>query len=140
MKLDADKLAHIYVNARYILAQDDSDKAAVKTGKLFGAKRDCRTLEAIFPQLKGLMFLFNREKQRWDVYYGDDFSEQYSFTRPVAAVDHAEILVRDLFGESGVTPHDLPPEAVGVSFHLARFLLPPQRATCPRCGKIPLEK
>lgn len=157
MKPNAAALAHIYANARYTLAQFAADNDAVRTGKLFGAKRDCVTLEAIFPKLADLSFSLNERTRAWEVIYGGDVLNEHTFVRPAAAVDYAKTLIRDRFedlrldagskGESPPgavestppTPHDLPSGVVG-RYRPDHYPLPPRRATCPHCGKTPLEK
>jgi hypothetical protein len=105
MKPNIAELANIYVNARYTLAQEDADEDAVRIGKLFGAKRDCRTLEAVFPQLTDLSFSRNKQTRQWDVRYGEstDYSNEWSYRYPADAVAHAKRLVRDIFKEGD--PH-----------------------------------
>lgn len=157
MKFSIEKLASLYAEARYTIALDEKDGRAVTIGMLWGAKRDCRTLEAVFPQLTDLSFSHNERTRQWDVSYGDDFFRQHSYSYPAAAVNYAETVIHGLFedlplaagssrenrpgAEEGNTPtsDDLPP-GVAARYRPAHFPLPPRAVTCPHCGKIPLEK
>jgi len=100
MKPNTDKLAFLYINARRVVAEDEADSHAVSIAALFGAKRDIRTIEEIFPTLRALSFSLDKRTGEWHIRYGDDLWREQVYHNRDAAVEYGRALVLDLFKEN----------------------------------------